>query len=270
MRPGSTTQQSRAASPAGFVVDPLQDAQVLLERVGVECRHHAAHPPVAHADEGAARAQAVARPAGLVERGRARDQDVRPEAPAIDAQHLDHPGRQDRERQHVIALTVIAACVAHELHARPGGGAHELARACRVPRPALDAWLTVVAQRSLEAEQPVPEASGDDPPGLLAHVHEPIAGDALLVHVHDLQPLAPQRLDGVAPQLRHLHRHTGSVRLGVVPVARRSCGDGVVAPRAGGRARRPSCGDQPGSGAPFSVNGGAAYGCPGVPPMASN
>ena len=118
------------------VHDPAQDSGVLLERVGVERGHHAAGPPVAHADHDATGTQAIARPAGLVEAGGTADHDVRAEAPAVDADGLRHARRQHRQRKHVVALTAVTALEAHELDARPGGSAHELARTGRVPRQA--------------------------------------------------------------------------------------------------------------------------------------
>ena len=210
MRPGSTTQQSSATSPPNESHDPAQDSRVLLERVGVERGHHAARPSVAHADHDATRTQAIARPAGLVEAGGTADHDVRAEAPAVDADGLRHARRQHRQRKHVVALTAVTALEAHELDARPGGSAHELARAGRVPRQALDG-----GSPSSPSDPWRPSSRGrkrDVTTRRIAVVRARVDRRRRRpAHVCDLEALAAQRLDRVAPELLHLQRHAGSL-----------------------------------------------------------
>ena len=106
-----------------------------------------------------------------------------------------------------MALAVIAASEAHELHTWPGSRPHELARPGGVPRQTLHEWLAVVAQRPLQAEQARAEARRDDTPRLLAHVCEAITGHAVRIDVRRLHALAAQRLDRVPPELRNVHGH---------------------------------------------------------------
>ena len=192
--------------PAELLDDPPQHLRILVERVGVECRHHAARAAVADADQHVAGTQTQPGPIDLGKAFGALDHDVRPEAPAIDADGLDDPGRDDRERQDVEALAVIGPAEANDLGARPGHRAHPLARGRGRPRQPVDQRLAVVVQRCLQAEQPGPEARRHDTPRLLPHVREAIAGDAVLGDVRNGQPLAAQRLHRVAPELRHAHR----------------------------------------------------------------
>ena len=151
--------------------------------------------------------QAVAGPVGLLEPLRARDHDVRAEAAAVDADLLDHRLRHDRERQHVVALPVVHARRADQLDARPGGCPHELARRGGRPRQTVDRRLAVLVERPLQPEQPRTEARRDDASRLLPHMHEAVAGDAVLVDVRSREALAPERLDRIPPQLRHAHLH---------------------------------------------------------------
>ena len=90
-RPGSTTQQSSATRPPNERTMRRSTPRVLLERVGVERRHHAARAAVADADQDAPGTQAIAGPVDLLEPLGARDHDVRAEAAAVDADRLDHP-----------------------------------------------------------------------------------------------------------------------------------------------------------------------------------
>ncbi len=185
----------------------MEHARVLLQRVRVERRHHAAGTTVADADQDTPGTQAIAGPVGLLEPLRAGDHDVRAEAAAVDADLLHHRLRHDRERQHVVALPVIHARRANQLDARPGGCPHELARRGGRPRQTVDRRLAVLVERSLQPEQPRPEARRDDAPRLLPHMHEAVAGDAVLVDVGSREALAPERLDRIPPQLRHPHLH---------------------------------------------------------------
>jgi hypothetical protein len=81
---------------------------------------------------------------------------------------------------------------AHELGAGPAAARTSSTSTGRVPREAIDARLAVLAERPLQAEQAGPEARRDDSPGLLSHMHQAIARDAVRLHVCDLQAFATQ------------------------------------------------------------------------------
>src|SRR5260221_6437984 len=56
-----------------------------------------------------------------------------------------------------------------------------------------------------QSKQTMTGARGDDPTVRLAHLHQPIPGDPLLRQIGRFEPLAGERFDRVAPELRDRH-----------------------------------------------------------------
>ena len=104
MRPGSSTARVERHRAVELAHDAAQHAVILLERVGVERRHHAARPQLHELDERGADADRPAHPLPLREARDAADHDVRPQPPVIDAERADGAVGEDRERQDVEAL----------------------------------------------------------------------------------------------------------------------------------------------------------------------
>ena len=82
--------------------------------------------------------------------------------------------------------------------------AHERGRVLGLPRGTHHERLPVRSERGLERQQPGPGARGQHLLAL-AHLHEPVAREALREDIGELERLAPHRLHRIAPQLRDVH-----------------------------------------------------------------
>ena len=88
---------------AVVVDDPLEHRAVLILRVGVVRRHHAASSNLADADDRLAEPDREPVPLALREPFNTADDDVRPQPAVVDAERLERAVGDERHRQHVEA-----------------------------------------------------------------------------------------------------------------------------------------------------------------------
>ena len=141
------------SAPAELPVDLLEDGDVLLERVGVEGRHHAAAADLPDAEQRVAELDLPPDPVALGQARNAGQVDVRAETAAVDADRGDASVGRERDRQHVEALRA-AAVVADELGVGLGHAADGRERRRVAPRHSIDRRLAVGIEPALEPEHP--------------------------------------------------------------------------------------------------------------------
>ncbi len=187
--------------------DPKEDRRILLQRVGVERGHHAARACLANADQRRADPQSATDPRALSEARDAGDHDVRPEAPVVDVDRVDHAVRQHRQGKDVVPLAVIGCREADELDIRSRRRPDHGERRSVPPGTTFDQRLSVGPECGAETKQARPVARGDDAAACFAHVHESITGKSIEPHVGLRDQLAPQGLDGISPERSDVGRH---------------------------------------------------------------
>jgi len=190
--------------PVELVDDVLEDAEVLLERVGVERRHHAARAEPRHRDGGAPAAdrQHAAGPEPLAEAVDAADDDVRPEPAAVEPDVLDRAVGRDEQRQDVEppgAIVQDQPCPATDDVLDVGGDTRIL------PGAVVHERFSLGVENGAVPKQLRMGSRGDHASTGVLDMDDAVAVETQRCDVHLPQPFAGHRLHRVPPELRDVH-----------------------------------------------------------------
>ena len=154
--------------------DIAQYIRVVSERIGVEGRHNAPAPKVVDANRHVTDEKLTPLPFPLFHPGDASDDQVGPKPPPVPPKLCNRAIGRDQERKYVEAIQRVVADQAR-------AGTYDLLDAgqyARIrPRPVVDEWIAVRAQRSVESKQPGMCPRGDRAALLVLNLDDAVALD---------------------------------------------------------------------------------------------
>ncbi len=145
---------------AGLLDDLSENAEILLERIGIEGGHDAAHAKLRDIDDHLAGTKGRARPGTLRLPRNAANNDIWAQTTKVHAEPADRSIGGHEQRQDIEPSGVLAGV--HEAHGFTGGPASEGERFRGVPWISVDHGYPLCGDGSLESKQAGMRARGDD------------------------------------------------------------------------------------------------------------